>query len=79
MKGLIVKGSSLTCQGKHLNAIIYNKNDMSQAQNFQNPLKFYRTPRNPPGWFENKTKKRVFPNPACNWGESVDREEKFSL
>jgi hypothetical protein len=25
MKGLIVKGSSLTCPGEHLNTIIYNK------------------------------------------------------
>jgi hypothetical protein len=52
---------------------------MSQAQNLQNPIKLDRTPRNPPGWFKNKTKKRGFPNPACNGGEIVDREEIFSL
>jgi hypothetical protein len=39
MKGLIVKGSSLTYQGERLNGIIYSKIVMSQAKNFKNPVK----------------------------------------
>jgi hypothetical protein len=43
MKGLIFKGSSLTCYGEHLNAIIYNKNLMLQALNLTNPIKPNKT------------------------------------
>jgi hypothetical protein len=63
MKELIFKQSSLTFQGKHLNAIIYNKNVVSQAQNFKKPkkttnLKNNQTQKKTPGWVK---KKKVFP------------------
>ncbi len=46
MKRLIVKGSSFTCQGEHLNANI-QQNVISQTQNLKNPIKPKKTTTKP--------------------------------
>jgi hypothetical protein len=56
MKGLIVKGSSLTYQGEHLNAIIFNKNTKLKKPNKTHkktikPNKTHKKITNPPSWF----------------------------
>jgi hypothetical protein len=38
-KAVLIFGLPSPNQGEHLNAVIYNKNVMSQAQNLKNPIK----------------------------------------
>jgi hypothetical protein len=71
MKGLIFKGSSLTCQREHLNTIIYNKNVVSQAQNFKKPTKTTqktnKTQKKPPGPVFYYYKNQDFPTLILTW------------